>query len=244
MFKSLIATIALACALVAPTTNVVYARGMTTTCEGKISWHPLRAYTAITKNYGTPEVSDECIFVTKSRVGRQILKTCPEDSMCSVEADIENASDQYEITRVISINRIGTPALDAVAAREKAAREQSRWIAIFLYSEKVKTCVANNLKGERTADSIGEVMKGVCSKESDALRAQLMKQFSYSGHYLFMNIRYELASDGYCARVVKTSDGFVALRKEPNAKIEVRARMRAHFPVHVGAPKWTKWVRV
>lgn len=204
MVKTLIAAIALACALVAPTTNVVYARGMTTTCEGKISWHPLHAYTAITKNYGTPGVQDECIFVTKSKVGRQILKTCVMDSMCSVEADIENASDQYEITRVISINKIGTPALDKIAEQEKNAREAARWAAIRPYKEQVKRCVIKNLKGEVTADAIGEVMNGVCSKEADALRAQFLKQFSYSGHYMFMNIRYELAEpkgpEGACQR--------------------------------------------
>jgi hypothetical protein len=264
MLKKLLAIIALIGALVAPM-SAANARGMTTTCEGKISWHPLHAYTAITKNYGTPEVEDECIFVTKSKIGRQILKTCVMDSMCSVEADIENASDQYEITRVISINKIGTPALDKIAEQEKAAREAARWAAVRPYKEKVGTCVGKNLKGEITPSTVGEVMDGVCSKEADALRAQFLKQFSYSGHYLFMNIRYELAEPkgpepGYyvnCVLVKQTSDGFLAVRKTPDVKGKLIAALHPGFPLavspssqfmeddeHVRYPNWTKWTYV
>jgi hypothetical protein len=53
-------------------TGTAHARGVTTTCEGKIDWYPLSAYTAITKNSGTSEVKDECIFVTSAQSGSSI----------------------------------------------------------------------------------------------------------------------------------------------------------------------------
>jgi hypothetical protein len=76
---------------------------VTTSCIGVIGWHPLSAYTAIISNYGTPEVKNECIFVTKSKVGRKILKVCHKDLLCRVEAVIENTSGEYEIMNVISV---------------------------------------------------------------------------------------------------------------------------------------------
>ena len=61
----------------------------------------------------------------------------------------------------------------------------------------------------------------------------------------------------YCAMVAKTSDEFLALRKEPTANSEMIAAMRTGFPVHVSASSqsldgdkvslyknWTKWTYV
>src|SRR5262245_18766718 len=107
LFLSCIAALFLA-------TGAAHANGMTVDCKGKVGWYKLRAYTAISNG---PE--DKCIFITRSRIGRRILRTCPTGSQCLIEADIENVSDEYEITRVISINRIGTPALDTKAAKDQ-----------------------------------------------------------------------------------------------------------------------------
>jgi hypothetical protein len=175
--------------------SAAHARGVTTTCDGKVGWHPLSAYTAITKGYGTAEAKDECIFVTRSKIGRKILKVCPEDSQCSVEADIENTSGEYEITSVRAINRIGTPSLDAIAAREKAAREKRRWASVFPYMEKAKNCVVDNLKGEVSASSITDILLGgTCSQPGNALHSEFVRQFGYSANYKFMD---------YCSDLVE-----------------------------------------
>jgi hypothetical protein len=174
--------------------STAHARYVTTTCDGKVGWHPLSAYTAITKGYGTPEAKDECIFVTRSKIGRKILKVCPKDSQCSVEADVQ-AGDEYEITSVRAINRIGTPSLDAIAAREKAAREKRRWASVFPYMEKAKNCVVANLTGEVSASSVSDILlgDGTCSQQGNALYSEFSRQFSHSGHYKFMDYYYDLA---------------------------------------------------
>jgi hypothetical protein len=176
-------------------TQPAQARSVTTDCEGKIGFHPLRAYTAVIKNYGTMEVKDECIFVTRSRIGRKILKVCPKGSQCSIEADIENSSNEYEIYRIISINRIGTPALDAAAARDKAARDKSRWAAVNPYKEKAQDCAVKNLGEEVTEFTINDLLlDGICSQVGMALRREFIKQFSYSGNYLFWNNSSDLVN--------------------------------------------------
>jgi hypothetical protein len=120
------------------------------------------------------------------------LKVCPKDSQCSIEADIDNVSDDSGIKRVISINRIGTPALDAIAAREKASREKRRWAAVHPYMEKAEHCVVEN-KAKITEVTAQDVLfDGICSQEGQALRNQLIKQFSSSGHYFFMDYRAKL----------------------------------------------------
>jgi hypothetical protein len=174
--------------------SAAHARYVTTTCDGKVGWHPLSAYTAIIKDHGTAEVKNDCVFVTRSRIGRKILKVCPEDSQCSVEADIQTGIDEYEITSVRAINRIGTPSLDAIAAREKAAREKRRWASVFPYMEKAKNCVVDNLKGEVSASSISDILfDGICSQQGKALRSEFSRQFSHSGHYKFMDYYHDLA---------------------------------------------------
>jgi hypothetical protein len=74
------------------------------TCDGTIEGHSLRAYTQIT-SYGE-DIPPPCIFITRSRIGRKILRTCPKNSLCLVKADIESGSREYEIIRLISVKRI------------------------------------------------------------------------------------------------------------------------------------------
>jgi hypothetical protein len=62
--------------------SAAHARSVTIVCEGKISFHPLSAYTAISKG----ELENECVFVTSSDIGREILKVCPKGSQCLIEA--------------------------------------------------------------------------------------------------------------------------------------------------------------
>jgi hypothetical protein len=134
------------------------ARYVTTVCEGKISGHSLSAYTTISAPKTEPgewnmlgiPTGEECIFVTKSKIGNRILKVCPENSQCSLEADINNTSGEWEILTIISINRIDTPAQKAAATRDKAARDKKRWAAINPYKEKVQSCVVKNLGREVT----------------------------------------------------------------------------------------------
>jgi hypothetical protein len=166
-----------------------HARSVTIACEGKVGWHPLSAYTAISKG----GLENECVFVTGSKIGRKILKVCPQGSQCSIEADINNTSGENEIYRIISISRIGTPALDATAAREKTAHEKSRWAAIRPYMEKAKDCVVENLGEEVTKFTINDILlEGACSQEGKALRKEFLKKFSTSGTYLFWDNSFEL----------------------------------------------------
>ena len=172
--------------------GTAHARGMTVDCKGEVGWYKLRAYTAISNG---PE--DNCIFITRSRIGRRILRTCPTGSQCLIEADIENVSDEYEITRVISINRIGTPALDAKAAKDQATREKSRWLAVSPYFKEATSCVMDNqdaLEPASPGPSPVNILlsDGVCSKVGKALRNKLIQQFSYPANYIDLNYKTEL----------------------------------------------------
>jgi hypothetical protein len=93
-----------AAALSVLSASAAHARSVSITCEGKIGWHPLSAYTAVSKG----GLENECVFVTRSNIGRKILKVCPKGSQCSIEADVDNTSLDREIYRIISINRIDT----------------------------------------------------------------------------------------------------------------------------------------
>jgi hypothetical protein len=84
-------------------TGTAHARSVITFCDGIVGWHPLSAYTAVISNYGTPEVKNECIFVTRSKLGRTILKTCHKGSSCSIKAIIDNVSGEYEINAIFSV---------------------------------------------------------------------------------------------------------------------------------------------
>jgi len=72
-------------------------------CDGNVEWHPLKAYTEINSH---SEEKPSCIFITRSRIGRKILKICPKDSLCLVKANIENGSGEYEIIKLISVKRV------------------------------------------------------------------------------------------------------------------------------------------
>jgi len=86
-------------------------------CDGKISWYPLSAYTAIDSPISKVDSGVmPCLFVTRSRIGQQILRTCPKESLCQVVAIVENiVPEYYEIKRVISVKRV----YDAYVVEEK-----------------------------------------------------------------------------------------------------------------------------
>lgn len=177
-------------------TGTAHARSMTVDCKGTVGWYQLRAYTSIMSKYGSIDVKDECVFITRSRVGIKILKTCPMNSQCLIEADVIT-SDPYEVTRVISINRIGTPALDAKAAKDQAAREKSRWLAVAPYFKEATSCVMDNqnaLEPASPGPSPVDILlsDGVCSRPGKALRAKLFQQFSYPSNYIDLNYKSEL----------------------------------------------------
>ena len=110
MIKKLLMITAVLVALTAPS----HARSLSWTCDGKIGHHPLSAYTAIIGKNN----EDSCIFITDSPEGKRILRTCPKETQCSVEAEVNSTGSDYEIYKVV-VHRTGTPALDA---RRRARR--------------------------------------------------------------------------------------------------------------------------
>ena len=70
-----------------------------TNCDGTITRHSLRGYTAIA-NGGL----GECIFPTDSVQGKKILKVCPMGSRCAVDA--LRGADDNRINAVLSASRV------------------------------------------------------------------------------------------------------------------------------------------
>ena len=154
---------------------------MTTTCDGKVGWHPLSAYTAIMKDheYGTA-VKNECIFVMRSKIGRKILKVCPKDFECCVEETLKLVTNM-KLPVSEAINRIGTPS-QMLSLLEKKLLEKSVGGPGFSIHGKAKNCVVDTSKVKCSASSISEILfDGTCSQQGNALYSEFFRQSSYLG---------------------------------------------------------------
>jgi hypothetical protein len=168
----------------------VKARSLSWVCEGTVTRYD-PTYTAIVvgKKYEEP-----CLFITNSPEGRKILKTCPLRSQCSVEAAVDNSANAplgYKIYELMSVHKIGSPALDAKAKSDKEAEDQRRRSAILPYEERTTKCVVGHMLSA-PQDAVRDVLDDACARERDALAAEYQKQFGPGGHYLFMDYQKEL----------------------------------------------------
>jgi hypothetical protein len=184
MFKKVLMTVAVLVAL----TSTSNARSLSYICEGTISYHPLRAYTAIAGKGG----EDACIFVTLSTVGKKILQACPKGSQCSVEGEVNNIGTDNQIYKVVSVHRIGTPALDARAKKDKEAQDRRRHAAILPYAERTMNCVIDHIGKVASQEAVDDALEKSCARQRDALAKEYIKQFGPGGHYLYMEYLSDL----------------------------------------------------
>jgi len=164
------------------------ARSLSFVCEGSISHYSI-TYTLIARKNGD---SNSCVFVTNSAEGKKILQSCPMGSRCFVEAAVDNTGTYNKIYNVMSVHRIGMPALDARAEREKESEEQRRWSAIRPYEEKTTACVVNHILNV-PQDAVRDVLFSTpCAQERNALAAEYIKQFGPRGSYLYIDYEKKL----------------------------------------------------
>jgi hypothetical protein len=88
-------TVLLAVAM-ALTATTAQARSTGKVCAGTIGQVDLSAYLA---------VGDECVVLKGSSAARRILKACPINTVCTVDAEVDNTPLTYEIFDVHSVYR-------------------------------------------------------------------------------------------------------------------------------------------
>jgi len=163
------------------------ARSLSVECVGIISKNSVAGYLEIAREGG-----ESCFFVAKSAEGRKILKVCPIGTKCQVQGSADNSAGApfgNKIYDVDSVHRLGSPALDARAKKDKEADERRKRDAVFPYEERTTNCVVGRIK-EAPQDAVTDILEGLCARESEALQAEYYKQFGPGGRYLYLGDYY------------------------------------------------------
>jgi hypothetical protein len=164
------------------------ARSLSIECVGIISKDSAPGYLTIAK--------DRCVFLAKSVEGRKILKVCPIGTRCRVRGNADNSATVPfgdKLYEVDSVHRLGSPALDARAKKEKEADERRKRDAVFPYEERTTNCVVGWIKDEVSQDAVDDALEKYCARQRDALVAEYVKQFGPGGRYLYMDYRSNLS---------------------------------------------------